>query len=181
MNKLKQNLLLIAGTGRNTGKTTIAEFLINHFSPKHNIVALKISPHFHELTNQQEIVVDNGTFIICKEKQGKAKKDSQKMLQAGAVEAYYIQVKDCHLYEAFSSWLKIIPKNKLIVCESPALRRFVKPALFIVTDHSGNIQKKEEIVQWMSLADLQIKIDQDNLTDLSNKIYIKQNQWFCKK
>ncbi|MBK8884338.1 MAG: hypothetical protein IPN67_18855 [Bacteroidales bacterium] len=43
------NLLLIAGTGTKSGKTTMACKIIRQFSEL-KITAIKITPHFHETT-----------------------------------------------------------------------------------------------------------------------------------
>ena len=42
------NMLLIAGTGRKSGKTTLACACIAHFSKQTGIYAIKISPHTHD-------------------------------------------------------------------------------------------------------------------------------------
>ena len=43
------NLLLIAGTGTKSGKTSMACRIISQF-PELKITAIKITPHFHETT-----------------------------------------------------------------------------------------------------------------------------------
>ena len=43
------NLLLIAGTGTKSGKTSMACRIIEQF-PELKITAIKITPHFHETT-----------------------------------------------------------------------------------------------------------------------------------
>ena len=44
-----KNLLLFAGTGTKSGKTTMACRIIAKF-PELKITAIKITPHFHETT-----------------------------------------------------------------------------------------------------------------------------------
>ncbi len=98
------NLLLIAGTGRNSGKTTFACSTIKKVSEIIKVTALKISPHFHGGTESLKMLVGNENFNLYEETSATSDKDSSKMLQAGAVKVYYIETSDSFISEAFDAF-----------------------------------------------------------------------------
>lgn len=126
------HLLMIAGQQQNVGKTTFACMVISHFSRKHPISALKVTPHFHKNTGKAEVFVAHESYQILKESSIDSNKDSSRMLKAGAEEAYLIQAEPEHLEEALNRILELIPEQNLIVCESAGLRDIVDPGLFLV-------------------------------------------------
>lgn len=128
--KTYQNILLIAGTGRNVGKTRFAEKLIQHFSAEHQIIAVKISPHFHTIL-PDEVLVYNAPECIITQETKINHKDSSRMLQAGAQKVYYIQTEQEHLQQAFEMLLKLTGDLPLI-CESGGLNRIIKAGLFVL-------------------------------------------------
>jgi hypothetical protein len=123
------NILLVSGTGRNVGKTFMSCSIINKFKGK-NIVAIKISPHFHEINPESEILISNEKFQIIEEKTS-GNKDSMKMLKAGASKVFYIQVLDEKLLEAFHFVIDKIGDNTPVIIESGALQRFIQPGLIV--------------------------------------------------
>lgn len=124
------NLLLISGTGKNVSKTLFACDVIRHLSAMTTVFAIKISPHFHELEQEQKIIVQNNRFLIIEEML-QSNKDSSRMKNAGAAKSYYIQVKEEYTLEAFKLLYHEIG-NHAIVCESGGLHNFVKPGLFFL-------------------------------------------------
>jgi len=133
------NLLLIAGNGRNVGKTTLACKIISYFASKTEVIGLKISPHNHN-SNKSEIIFKNEKIIVAEEKKISTK-DSSLMLQAGAKKVYFVMVKPEYLHEAVEHLINNLP-NCLIVCESGGLNEWVAPGMFLMVK-----RKDEEIVK----------------------------------
>jgi len=135
------HLLLIAGNGRNVGKTTLACRIITHLSKTERVIGIKISPHFHSFS-EDEVVKKNANYIILEEKKTTSK-DSSRMLKSGANRVFYIMVKQEHLNEAFSY---LIPNlhDRIIICESGGLHNFVKPGLFLFVNETGRPVTKTE-------------------------------------
>jgi len=136
------NVLVIAGTGRESGKTTLACLIIEkfrHLEP----VAVKISPHFHEpaegLINWH---LDNN-FNLYRETSRSGNKDTTRMLNAGAADAYYIQAYDRNTKEAFRLVISNIRADTPVICESPSLARYIEPAVLFITDNKEFKYKKE--------------------------------------
>jgi len=123
------NILLIAGTGRNAGKTMLACEIIRHLSKTADVIGVKISSHFHPVESGQKIVANPAYYHIIEETLHTSK-DSSRMLQAGAKKVFYIQAKQDNLEEAFntiSAELSCCP----VICESGGLHRYIKPGLFL--------------------------------------------------
>jgi hypothetical protein len=138
-----ENLLLIAGTGTKSGKTSIACKIIEQLNHP-ELVAIKITPHFHETTPGLSIVSEGPGYSIYLENNPDTSKDTSRMLKAGAKQVYFAKVSDKTLFKAFSEIIAKIPANLPIICESPALRHYVDPGLFIIMS-SDSVNKQKDI------------------------------------
>jgi hypothetical protein len=154
------NLLIIAGTGNKSGKTTIACRIIEQFRYL-RIVSIKITPHFHETTPGLEIISGGPGFSIYEETNNGTAKDTSRMLKAGAAKVYFAKVTDNSLAFAFGEILKKVPAGTPIICESPALRKYTEPGLLIImTSEKNNNQKNIKSL----LALPHVEFDLDYLT-----------------
>ena len=135
------NLLIIAGTGNKSGKTTMACRLIEQFRSL-TVISAKITPHFHETTPGLKLLNTDSGYSIYEETNPETSKDTSRMLRAGASRVFFAKVKEDSLLKAFEEILKLIPQGAPLICESPALRHYVDPGLFIVmTSVDKNNQK----------------------------------------
>jgi DNA-binding transcriptional ArsR family regulator len=137
------NLFLIAGTGNKSGKTTLACRVIEQFRDT-GITGIKITPHFHETIPGLNLLEGTEGYSIYEETDPGTQKDTSRMLRSGAAHVYFAKVTDGHLADAFKEIMKLIPEGTPVVCESPALRHYVEPGLFIIMksdneDNSKNI------------------------------------------
>jgi len=62
------NLLLIAGNGRNVGKTFLACKIIKELANKLKVIGLKVSPHFHDF-EKSRIIAQSDDYIVIEETQ----------------------------------------------------------------------------------------------------------------
>jgi hypothetical protein len=138
-----ENLLLIAGTGTKSGKTTLACKIIEQLNHP-DLVAIKITPHFHETTPGLTLISEGPGYSIYKENNPDTTKDTSRMLKAGARQVYFAKVSDKTLFKAFSEIIEQIPVNLPVICESPALRHYVDPGLFIIMS-SDYVNKQKDI------------------------------------
>lgn len=136
------NLLIIAGTGTKSGKTSLACRLIGQFRHA-GVIGIKITPHFHETTPGLELLAEGSGHVVFEEKNRETNKDTSRMLRAGAARVFYIKATDNTLPGAFREIPGLIPGNVPVVCESSALRLFVYPGLFVVMKHHGNENQKD--------------------------------------
>lgn len=170
-------LMIIAGTGRNSGKTTLACLIIGKFSDRQSIVAIKITPHFHENPGNGEVIVNKPNIYIAEESDPSTGKDSSLMLKAGAVQSWFVMTTDEYLEEAFREILTRIPANSLVVCESGGLRHLIRPGLFLMMQHTGNSVLKPDAAKLLSLADHVVTFDGSKFNFDINSIEIADNQW----
>ena len=155
MPKALPNLLLISGTGQNTGKTTLACRLITEFSKQFPVTAIKISPHFHEPPPQLPVIAAYEGFVIYEEIQYGTGKDSSRFLDAGAKRVCFITAHRKKQGVAMETLLEKIPATTPLICEAGGLHHYFKPALHIVT-LSKNKPPQKEIPQ---SADLVVEFD----------------------
>jgi len=172
------NLLLIAGTGRNTGKTTLACEIIKQVSTAQQVFGLKISPHFHGGTKSLEEIDATDNYNLYEETLSDINgKDSSKMLASGASRVFYIEVLDDFILDSFQAMLKYIPKDLAIVCESPALRKVLDPGLFIIVDNISQQNKKQDVLERKNMADLFIETDKTELADVILNLSFDSEGW----
>lgn len=131
----RPKILMIAGEQQNVGKTTLACRIISHFAWHHPLIGLKVSPHMHQNVGDAQIVLNGSGWQILEETNPNSNKDTGQMLKAGAEKSYFIQAWQNKLLNAYLEFEKILPENKLIVCESAGLRDHIKPGIYLVIRH----------------------------------------------
>lgn len=168
------NILLVAGNGRNVGKTWLACRIIEKLSQNQNVTAVKISSHFHP-EDADKIIIQNEQFIISSETKINSK-DSSLMLQAGAEKVYFIMAPQQYLLEAFN-FLKNELKNKIVVCESGGLIEYVVPGIFLFLNRKGEPIQKTHLLKYsptvIEYDGQSIDFDLDRITIRDNKIVLK--------
>jgi hypothetical protein len=151
------NLLIIAGTGTKSGKTSLACRIIDQLKEL-KITAIKITPHFHETTEGLIVRSEKQGYAIYEETNRGTSKDTSRMLDSGAEKVYFAKVWDDKLIEVFLEIMKEIPEGTPVICESPALRNFVEPGLFLITT-SETINKHKDINHLKALPHVMIKYE----------------------
>jgi hypothetical protein len=169
------NLLLLAGTGTKSGKTTIACRIIDQF-PNLDITSIKITPHFHKTTPGLLPVVKNKGYSIFKETDSGTSKDTSRMLHSGAHTVYLVQVWDDELPKVFNEIMKEIPQNTPVICESPALRNYIEPGVFIIMT-AETINKPMNVSHLQALPHLMFKLE-DLESIESIPIGFEDGKWF---
>jgi hypothetical protein len=152
------NLLLIAGTGTKAGKTTMACRIIGQF-PDLEITAIKITPHFHETTPGLVLISEKTGFSIYKETDRNTFKDTSRMLKAGAGVVYFAKVTDARLTDVFTEIMKQLPQNAPVICESPALRDYIEPGVFIIMT-SDTVNKQKNLNNLQTLPHVMFKLEE---------------------
>jgi len=140
------NMIVIAGNGRNVGKTTFARSIIRHFSEKADVIAIKTSPHLHKINDDLEVICMTSDFIVAEEK-GISRKDSSLLLQAGAKRVYFIMAKQEFLESAFSVISGKLD-NQIVIAESGGLHELVAPGIFFFVRNQYGITGKEQYLKY---------------------------------
>lgn len=177
METLYKNILLIAGTSQNVGKTLFACQVIALNANNFPIVSIKIAPHFHHLNPDAQIIEENKDFSIIKELDYDGNKDSQRFLNAGSKEVYYVQCKDDKLSIVFDKLIKLIPQNSPIVCESGGLRQIIKPGIFLMINKKNNYKIKHQAIRNRELADKWIEFDEQEFDFDPLNLHFSKSGW----
>lgn len=126
-----------------------------------NITAIKITPHFHETTPGLKTVHEEAGYAIYEETNRNSTKDTSRMLEAGAASVYFAKVLDDRLRFVFNEIMDLIPEGTPIVCESPALRYFIEPGVFIIMS-SETTNKRKNINHLQELPHVMFRFEELN-------------------
>jgi hypothetical protein len=176
MKKEFPNILLIAGDGRNVGKTTLACKIINKFSWENEITGLKITPHFHPLKETDNVIIKNENIVLVQEQSTDSHKDSSLMLQSGASKVYYLQVHDEYLSDAFESVVKLVG-NVPIVCESGGLGKVINPGVFLFVRMLCCQVVNTEKYEFSELADKLVTNNGSGFDFSLGELELNNNNW----
>ncbi len=153
-----RNWIIIGGTGRNVGKTTLAEKLIKKFSQTIAVTAVKISNIRPENENfhGHDVHLFNSKIRMEKETRINGNKDTMRFLTAGAQTSWFIQTKDEFLDETFPEMEKILGSASWIICESNSLIDYVRPGIFIMVKGDETTTAPKEVSGLLQKADVVI-------------------------
>lgn len=171
--------LLISGTGRDSGKTFLACNIIGKFKGIVPLIALKISPHRHNLLLGGNVLVEEENLLIAEETDPGSGKDSSRMLAAGAFRSFFIIATDEMLVKATEKIISLAGRDSFYVCEAGGLRRFANPGVFLIVSHQDESRRKPDPYYLKSLADACITGGQQHDFDM-NRIMISENRWILK-
>jgi hypothetical protein len=174
------HLLIIGGSCRNIGKTTLALDIIKNLSSSFSIIGLKVSTHRKgedKHHGNHASLPDFQNFITKKEDNSQPLKDTSRMLAAGAKAAYYIQTKEEFVLNSFIQFKEINNITGPIICESRSLRLSIKPGLFIFLIGPGSC--KQDKHNFQAVADYVHYSDYDlkSLAMLARRISYDQDGW----
>jgi len=177
------NMLMIGSTGPNTGKTKLACRLIKKFCPEKDIIGIKVTT-IKEKDGQcprggQGCGVCSsleGDCLITEETNPGSKKDTGKLLKAGAKKVFWLRVLKDHLKEGIKAVLDKTGTGSALICESNSLRTVAEPGIFLmVTNNRQQSWKK-------TAAAVKDHIDQTVTADFNiNCIKLFENKWFIER
>jgi hypothetical protein len=171
------NWLIVYGTNRNSGKTTLITKIIDHFHPGISIVGIKISPHFHALEENALIIEKKEEYVITNETALCTGKDSSRMLEAGAKEVFYIQAWDNNLDRVIPKILDLVSPGTAVICESGWARNLIDPGVFLILNRKGNTDIKSSLVVLQPLADRWVEFDGSGFDFDLNKLSFEAGSW----
>jgi len=171
------NFVIISGSSRKVGKTYMASALIKEFSDKLPILALKISPHVHNLMGHTKLRSHANGFRIFQDMEPH-KKSSGKFLESGALQSYFMETDDDHLVESFDFFMmECNPLGHPVVCESGALCKIVKPGLLIfITDTTEDLPAHK--LKTMHEANLVLPAKSFSTPEIIQKIKFSDQGWY---
>lgn len=153
------HLLIVGGTGRDVGKTEFVCRLIEKISPQRPVYAIKVSSIFpgEELYHGTHFENESNLHLF-EETKRESEKDTSRMLNAGAARVFYLRTDGPGILTGFTEFVKKIPANSAVVCESNSLGQYVRPALSIMVRSKDGTVKPRAITQ-LQRADLTVVSD----------------------
>jgi hypothetical protein len=170
-------MLLISGTGRKSGKTTLACQILKKFATIRSIIGLKISSHFHKPGQGLFVVKATDNYIIYEEKNRSSSKDSSRMLEAGAVKSFYIQSNSDGLNSAIIFFMNNLSNDLPIVCESSTLSSVVTPGLYIITQKDDVNNPIQKVPEGIGIADKRLLFNGSFDDQEISSINLHGNRW----
>jgi len=151
------NIILIAGSGQNAGKTTFVCALTEHVREQ-NPICIKVSSHFYKPTpGLRELAIEPG-YELYEETDRSSRKDSSLYLQHGAARSFFLQAEDKSLQEAFLALMPFLDSESPILIESAALQHVIEAGLFILVVRDGAEHKPSTEIN-RKIADLVVTSD----------------------
>ena len=148
------NLLVVGGTGRNLGKTTLVEMLIKQFHSQTGLIALKTSmllPDEGYLHGNHRLIKAD-EFELVEEKDPSGNKDSQRYLKAGAAKSYFLSTGENAINRAMDYFWRKTGNATPVIAESNVLRNYYIPGLFIMV--KGQQPAKPQAKALLQTADV---------------------------
>jgi hypothetical protein len=145
------NLIMIGGSSKNSGKTTLIRKLIEHFADL-KIIAVKAELYDDEGDFQRHYpeYKDKDFFAIRERKA--VDKDSGRFLSSGADQAWFLAAHTTGEEKLLTHLQTICETGQAVILESNILRKFIQPKYYVMI---VNPEKpiKDSAQQFMHLAD----------------------------
>ncbi|OHB75536.1 MAG: hypothetical protein A2Z25_07490 [Planctomycetes bacterium RBG_16_55_9] len=157
-----ERMLLIGSAGRNVGKTELACEILRKFSKSHNIVGIKVTT----VADEKGCGVCSsiyGAYSIVEETNAHSRKDTARLLRAGASRVFWLRVLQERLLDGLTALLDVVGPGAVSICESNSLRYVMEPGLFLMIS-------RPESNAWKSSA--------RKVKDLADRIVLSQNGKF---
>jgi hypothetical protein len=177
MEKLK-DLLIVAGGGRNVGKTEFVCRLIEQCSIRHEIYGLKVSAmHPDEALFHGDHSTQKFSTRLYEETSYDQEKDTSRMLRAGARKVFYLQGEDEQIGAGFQEFQSMIPAAAPVICESSSLWKYVRPGLLVLIK-AAHIEIKPRALEIADHASLIVESDGlSGFSQLDSICYSEVDGW----
>jgi molybdopterin-guanine dinucleotide biosynthesis protein A len=178
------NMFMIGSAGRNAGKTEFACRLIRTFSPKAEIVGIKVTT----ILEKDGLCPRGGKgcgvcssldseYCITDEADAPPDKDTARLVAAGASRVYWLRCLKSHLREGFSELLEKVSADALLVCESNSLRHVVRPGVFVMVRSDESDSMKPSAAEVQRLADRSVIFDGTGFDLETSRVNIDKGAW----
>ncbi|OHB67702.1 MAG: hypothetical protein A2Y76_02185 [Planctomycetes bacterium RBG_13_60_9] len=155
-----ENMLMIGSSGSNVGKTELACALLRRFGGKQRVVAVKVTaieakdgscPRGGQGCGVCSSM--DAEYRITEETDRHSRKDTGRLLAAGAGKVYWLRVVRTHLCQGLTALLETVGRDTVLICESNSLRQVVEPGLFLIVERTDRKAWKPSAQQVRQHAD----------------------------
>lgn len=162
-------MLLIGSAGPGCGKTEFACKVIKRFRKVRDIIAIKVTTISAEGLAAGQCPRGGkgcgvcssleGNFEITRETDSSGRKDTCRLLAAGASRVFWLRSVKGHLAEAAAALVEVIGADAISVCESNSLRGVAEPAAFVMLKRADCKSYKSSAKAVEKYADRTISFD----------------------
>lgn len=179
---------MIGSAGRNAGKTELACSLIKKFRASRDVVGIKVTtikrkdgtcPRGGRGCGVCSSLV--GDYCITEETDARSRKDTSRLLAAGAERVFWLRVMKPRLAEGIAALSDIIGRDAISVCESNSLRTVVEPGLFIMVVARKPGRHKASAAAVREYADRTVLFDGEELDIDLNDIDLVDGEWILRE
>jgi hypothetical protein len=184
----RPDLLIVGGTGRNSGKTELACRIIARHAASEPVVGLKVTavdrtdghcPHGGDgcgVCSSLEV-----PWIVSEELDRRPTKDSCRMLASGARRVFWLRSLRAQLHRGAADLLSYLPRGWVGVCESTSLRQLVEPGLFLMVRGPDGGGDKASARKVAHLAD-RVVVSNGRSFDLElDRISVVDGRWVLRR
>jgi len=179
-----ENMLMIGSSGSNVGKTELACALLRRFGGNHRIVGVKVTAIEGKDGSCPRGGLGCGVcssmdaeYRITEETDRHSRKDTGRLLVAGADKVYWLRVMRTHLCQGLTAVLEAVGRDTVLICESNSLRQVVEPGLFLIVDRADRRSWKRSAQQVRQHADRNVLSDGSRFDLDLGRIQLAGTRW----
>jgi molybdopterin-guanine dinucleotide biosynthesis protein A len=178
------SMLMIGSAGANVGKTELSCALIKKFGKTTDITGIKVTtirakdgecPRGGDGCGVCSSL--DGDFYIIEETNSNSKKDTARLLAAGAKRVFWLRVMKESLQEGLKALLDIIGPEAVSICESNSLRKVVEPGLFFMVKARSSKSWKSSAKNVKKYADKIVVTDSVGFDFDLERIKLMSGKW----
>jgi len=177
-------MLLIGSSARNSGKTAFACELLRRFAPSQPITGVKITvirrgggPCPRGVSGCNVCSSLDGSHDISEETDRDGRKDTSRLLRAGARRVFWLRVLESHMSEGLDALCRVIDPDVPVICESNSIRRAVEPGLFLMVRDTHTATFKATARAVADLADRTVKSDGASFEFDFDAVHLRNGRW----
>ncbi|MBS4013303.1 MAG: hypothetical protein KGZ97_06015 [Bacteroidetes bacterium] len=181
MRKEFDNMIVIGGSHRQSGKTDVACHIIKKLMKSGPVICLKVC--CHDINDSRDTKADFmlDDYWMVKEEPQEGTKSTDKMYAAGARAVYRLIVMRETLEEGFNLFLEAIGDKQMVVCESNSIIDIIKPASFIFISKQSEEKEKNSSSRVRKFADIIVENDGEKFKPALDKIKLPDIKGNIKK
>ena len=178
------NMLMVGSAGRDCGKTELACSLIRRFCRGHDLVGVKVTavqdrggecPRGGQGCGVCSSL--EGAYCLTEETNTGGRKDTERLLAAGARKVYWLRVLREHLWEGAVALFEVIGDDTLVICESNSLRTVVEPGVFLMVRRRDSARLKPSAEAVRRLVDRLVVSDGHDFDLALDSIELVGTEW----
>ena len=149
-------LIVVGGSTRNIGKTSVVAGLIRALKPMH-WTAFKITQFGHGVCSANGEACDcetaDHTIAISQERDASSGTDSSRYLEAGADRSFWVRTRQGQLAEAMPRIRKELSTAEHAIIESNSIVQFLRPDLYLSVLDPATVDFKDSARLFLDRAD----------------------------